>query len=44
MLIPKRPDIVMISARAITTLGVPDPTVIRKSGIRRPFTCVRFSR
>ena len=43
MLTPKRPDIVMISARAITTLGVPLPSVIRKSGMRRPFACVRVS-
>ena len=41
MLMKKRPDMVMISARAITTLGVPLPTVIRKSGICRPRAFVR---
>ena len=35
---------VIISARAIATLGVPDPTVIRKSGIFLPGTFVRLSR
>ena len=34
----------MISASAITTLGVPEPTVIRKSGIFLPLALVRFSR
>ena len=33
----------MISARAMITLGVPLPTVIRKSGMRRPLACVRVS-
>ena len=32
----------MMSARAMTTLGVPLPTVIKKSGISRPFASVRF--
>ena len=38
------PFMVMIRPRAITTLGVPDPRVMRKSGILRPLTRVRCSR
>ena len=41
--IPKRPDIVIIKAKAITTLGVPLPTVIKKSGICRPLARVRVN-
>ena len=41
MFIPNLPDMVMISARAMTTLGVPLPTVIKKSGICRPLARVR---
>ena len=44
MLMAKRPDIVMISANAMVTLGVPLPTVIRKSGMRLPFVFVRIKR
>ena len=44
MLMPKFPFMVMISPRAITTEGVPEPSVMRKSGILRPRMCVRCSR
>src|SRR5690554_6340389 len=44
MFILNLPDIVIIRDKAITTLGVPDPTVIRKSGIPLPFIFVRFNK